>query len=205
MYFDYADDEDDEDDGSRCHVPVDYSDKVLDFATFSDWLSYALAQNIPYGYALAFWSESRRDTTATILAPEESDVYLRRIGHELRDYDWVDDDTSFVISGPTGIGKTSWCKHWAPKPALLVSHIDALRQFVPGYHKSIIFDDMSFCHLPLQAQIHLSDCYDTRQIHMRHRVTQIPAHTKKFFSINPPDRVFLPVPAIERRTTMIEI
>jgi hypothetical protein len=204
-YYDFLDDNVEEDDNSGRHVPIDYADRVYDFTTYGEWLNFAVANNLSFGYAHAFWTDSRRDTTATILEPEDPNTYLQYIGPQLLDYDWIDDDTSYIVRGPSGIGKTNWCKHWAPKPALFISHVDALRQFVPGYHVSIIFDDVSFHHLPAQSQIHLADCYDTRQIHMRHRVTQIPARTKKFFSINPPYQVFIDMPAIERRVTLIDI
>lgn len=89
-----------------------------------------------------------------------------------------------VLVGPTGCGKTAWACRMAPKPALWVTHIDVLRQFNPRHHRSIIFDDMSFKHMPEQAQIHLTDWDRARQIHCRYGHATIPANTPKFFTCN---------------------
>lgn len=89
-----------------------------------------------------------------------------------------------VLVGPAGIGKTCWAKRVAPKPALWVSHVDVLRLFRPGYHKSIIFDDMVFHHWPVQSQIHILDWTDSRQIHCRYGYATIPAKTIKIFTCN---------------------
>lgn len=203
--FDYADDSYDDHRGPGNSVPIDYADRVQDFTSYSEWLNFAVANSLSFGYAHAFWTDAQRDSTATIHAPDNPDEHSRFIGVELADYNWHPEGKSYILRGPSGIGKTSWCKHWAPKPALFVSHIDALRQFRATYHVSIIFDDLSFAHLPPQSQIHLCDYNDTRQIHMRHRVQQIPPGIHKFFTINPPYQVFIEMPAIERRCIYIDI
>lgn len=184
---------------------TDYAEVAADYTDYGAWLNFALHEKIPFGYAEAFWKDSRRDTSATLLAPANPDEYWEFVGPGLREQAWDETMKSVVVSGPTGIGKTSWCKHVAPKPALFVGHLDALRQFVPMYHRSIIFDDVSFCHLPFQSQIHIADFDNVRQIHMRHRIQQIPPGVYKFFTINPPYRVFLDMPAIARRITCIEL
>lgn len=206
-YFDFCDEEYDatQDGNPSGSVPIDYADRVQDFASYSEWLNFALASSLPFGYAHAFWAEAQRDAAATILAPEDPTEYWKHVGRELRDYTWEPEERSYVLSGPSGIGKTSWCKHFAPKPSLFVGHLDALRQFRARYHRSIIFDDVSFAHLPTQSQIHICDFYDTRQIHMRHRVQQIPAGIYKFFTINPPYKVFIDFEPIKRRCIFIDI
>lgn len=108
-----------------------------------------------------------------------------------------------VLVGPTGCGKTSWAKRVAPKPALWVSHMDVLRQFRPGYHMSIIFDDMCFHHMPVQAQIHLTDWTCSRTIHCRYNSATIPANTVKIFTCN--EYPFSDHPAIERRIKLIQL
>lgn len=110
---------------------------------------------------------------------------------------------STVIVGPAGCGKSAWAKRMANKPALFVSHIDTLREFDPSYHKSIIFDDMSFEHQPLQSQIHIVDCFDARQIHCRYGIAKIPAGTQKFFTCN--EEPFKQHAAIARRIYMINL
>lgn len=203
--YDYAASDYDEDDGNGVSGSIDFADRVQDFTSYSEWLQFCLSNSLSFGYAAEFWREAQRDTSATILESEDPEQFSEFIGPELSDYEWESERKSYVVRGPTGIGKTSWCKKWAPKPALFVSHIDALRQFRPNYHVSIIFDDVSFCHMPPQTQIHICDYEDTRQIHMRHRVQQIPAGVHKFFTINPPYNVFCEMAAIERRCVFIDI
>lgn len=91
---------------------------------------------------------------------------------------------SIVVVGPSGCGKTTWCKWRCPKPALWVRHIDVLRSFRPGYHKCIVFDDMSFTHMPPTAQIHLVDWQDSSHIHCRYGHATIPEGTLRFFTCN---------------------
>lgn len=111
--------------------------------------------------------------------------------------------TSIVVIGPSGIGKTSWAKRVAPKPALWVRHIDVLRSFRPGYHRSVIFDDMEFKHTPRVAQIHLVDEHEEAQIHCRYGYATIPANTVKIFTGN--EFMFLNDAAINRRVHLIDL
>lgn len=108
-----------------------------------------------------------------------------------------------VLVGPSGCGKSCWAKRVAPKPALWVSHIDVLRSFNPAIHKSIIFDDMCFKHMPLQTQIHLVDWIDSRQIHCRYGYATIPAKTVKIFTCN--EFPFTKHPAIDRRVCLRDL
>lgn len=71
-----------------------------------------------------------------------------------------------------------------PKPALFCSHIDQLKGFRTGFHKSIIFDDVDFNHYPRHSQIHLCDFDNPRAIHCRHAVANIPAGIFKCFTCN---------------------
>jgi hypothetical protein len=91
---------------------------------------------------------------------------------------------AILVVGASGIGKTVYAKLSAPKPALFVSHTDTLREFRPGYHKSIIFDDITFTHTPITNQIAICDFDNPRAIHCRHRVAQIPAGVHKIFTCN---------------------
>lgn len=85
----------------------------------------------------------------------------------------------------------------APKPALLVSHLDRLKTYSSAIHKSIIFDDITFKHLHREAQIHLVDTHNPRDIHIRYSTAYIPANTPKIFTAN--TFPFIIDPAIERR------
>ena len=84
--------------------------------------------------------------------------------------------------GPTGTGKTQWAVHQFTNP-LLVSHIDSLRNFTSA-NDGIVFDDMSFAHLPRESVIHLLDWDEDREIHCRYRCAIIPKHTRKIFTSN---------------------
>ena len=107
------------------------------------------------------------------------------------------------IVGPSGCGKTSWAKRVVPKPALFVTHMDDLRAFRVGYHKGIVFDDMSFKHMPREAQIHISDWHATRSIHCRYGTALIPEETVKIFTSN--EYPFIDDPAINRRVVRLDV
>lgn len=86
-----------------------------------------------------------------------------------------------ILWGPPGIGKTSFAKAHFQNP-LIVSHMDDLLNFMD--HDGIVFDDMSFKHMPRSAQIHITDTDEDRSIHCRYRCANIPAGTKKIFCTN---------------------
>ena len=90
---------------------------------------------------------------------------------------------SLVLIGESGIGKTQFALACLPD-ALWCTHMDDLLSFDPQEHKGIIFDDMSFAHMPRTAQIHVSDWDCVRSIHCRYRSATIPAHTPKIFTCN---------------------
>lgn len=90
---------------------------------------------------------------------------------------------SIVIVGPAGCGKTTWAKTTAPKPALFVRHLDSLSQLTEE-HKSIIFDDLCFKHLPPSTQKFLVDMDNLAEIHVRYRVARIPSGILRIFTCN---------------------
>lgn len=94
--------------------------------------------------------------------------------------DW---STSWLIWGKAHSGKTQFALSHFKNP-LMVSHIDDLQDFDQDEHDGIVFDDISFKHLPGQAIIHLLDMDFDRSIHNRFRNATIPAHTKKIFCHN---------------------
>lgn len=112
---------------------------------------------------------------------------------------------SFVLLGPTGIGKSIRLRQLAPKPALFIRHIDSLRYFDPAVHKSIIFDELRFNinqnggrHWPIASQNVLVDTEIVQEVHCRYNPAIIPAGTTKLFSFT--DTVGLTrVDEIERR------
>jgi len=119
--------------------------------------------------------------------------------------EWTRGEKTLIIWGESGLGKTSLAKILLPK-ALFATHMDTLKRYNESF-EGIILDDMSFLHLPREAQIHLVDCYDERQIHCRHTIALIPAYTPKIITTNlSPSRVLATTdPAIARRVECIEL
>jgi len=120
--------------------------------------------------------------------------------------EWDGKMSSLVIVGPTGCGKTSWALQKAPKPCLIVRHLDSLSLLRPT-HKSILFDDMGFQHLPVATQKFLTDSTVLGEIHIRYLVARIPPHTTKIFTANeyPFCDEGVHGEAIRRRVTLVTI
>jgi len=111
---------------------------------------------------------------------------------------------SLVIVGSPGCGKTTWAKKYSPKPALFIRHLDSLALIRPE-HRSIIFDDLDFQHLPPSTQKYLVDYENLAEIHCRYRVAKIPAGIPRIFTAN--EYPFIETsphgPAINRRVNKI--
>lgn len=107
---------------------------------------------------------------------------------------------SLILTGKTGIGKSSLAKLLLPM-ALFITHTDGLKNYDETRHEGIIFDDMGFLHLPREAHIHLTDTYDDRMIHCRHTCGFIPRGTPRIFTTNLEPIGILNVadPAVSRR------
>lgn len=116
-----------------------------------------------------------------------------------------DRKSSLIIIGKAGVGKTELAKALIPT-ALFLTHLDRLKDFNPQTHGGIIFDDMTFLHLPRESQIHLTDFDNPRDIHIRYKTANIPAGTLKIFTSNlSPAGVFYADEAIKRRLTSWEM
>ena len=85
--------------------------------------------------------------------------------------------------------------------------MDRLRDYNDKDYEGIIFDDMSFKHIPREGQIHLVDTYDDRDIHCRYSPAFIPAGTPRIITSNKAaDEVILAAdPAIARRIQCVWI
>lgn len=116
------------------------------------------------------------------------------------DHDW---ESSLLLWGAPGIGKTCYAQYLLPR-ALFVSHMDMLKMYDPTNFEGIIFDDMSFAHLPRESQIHLLDIDQDRAIHCRHACAYIPRNTKKIFLSNLRE-IFINDAAVQRRLTIIHL
>lgn len=105
--------------------------------------------------------------------------------YNLDSFNWdpIPLDSSIIIWGDAGIGKTEFAKALLGR-YFLISHLDELPGYNPVDYEGIIFDDMSFTHLHREAQIHLLDWDNDRAIHIRYGIATIPAETKKIFTTN---------------------
>lgn len=92
-------------------------------------------------------------------------------------------ELTLILWGPTNTGKTSLAKALLPN-ALFVRHIDALKDYKTGHYEGIIFDDMSFKHWPIGAQIHLVDTDNVSQINVKHSIAIIPEGTPRIITTN---------------------
>jgi len=165
------------------------------------WVVYCAKKGIAQGYMETIWQHCHANFPSTIYpdTPKNDTMY-----QSLKEFNWVDDSSkSLVLLGPAGCGKTNWAKKYALKPALFVSHLDRLKDLKIGYHKSIIFDDVDFKHLPRTSQIHLVDRENPRDIHIRYRVAHIPQGIQKIFTCNA--YPFVDDGAIERRVKKMVI
>lgn len=187
--------------------PVEEPEQGLDLAeackgynSEEAWMSFCVSEKIGFQYATWFWNRVHSDMS-TLLHNE----YPGKICDSLMTYyfDWTNNKT-LILKGESGCGKTTWAKVCAPKPALFVTHVDELKTFRPGYHISIIFDDVDFSHYPRTSQIAIVDRENPRQIHCRNTVARIPAGVAKVFTCNV-DPVTLTDAAIRRRVTVVNV
>lgn len=169
--------------------------ETMDESTFFQW---AVDNRVGYGYAQRAWDASRR-VVNELTFDENNNPFVNLNLVPTRELGEFDLSTSLtnVIVGPTGCGKTVYCFRHLLKPMLLVSHIDDLKHFDVKTHRSVLFDDMKFDHMPIQAQIHLCDRGLPRSIHRRYGTTLIPAGIQIAITCN--ERPFAYHPAIQRR------
>lgn len=88
-----------------------------------------------------------------------------------------------LVWGGSGFGKTAFVKAHFKNP-LFVTHIDRLKDFQQYTHDGIIFDDMSFRHMPPETVIHLLETDNEASIHVRYGVAYLPPGIVKVFTHN---------------------
>lgn len=175
----------------------------------------ALAEEGKVSEALATLRSDKRGARDLVLQKEKIEASLRglkkrkvNVRHGLetfQEFVW-DREKSLVIQGPTGVGKTALAKALLGGDALLVSHIDWLKNFVPGEHTGVIFDDMNFGRWPRESVIHLVDTGEDRQIHCRYACGFLPEGTPRIFTTNHEWNTILgDDPAIKRRLQVIDM
>lgn len=176
--------------------------------------SQALAGNVDT--AISILAESKRGARDLVLHEETIVKNLRSIRpsvvevrHQLNSFNWNvqwDQALTLILWGPTNTGKTALAKALIPN-ALLIRHLDRLRTLKTGTHGGIILDDMSFSHLPREAQIHLLDTDEDTDIHVRYSVATIPRGTLRIITTNltPGAILNLNDEAIRRRVQCIRV
>ena len=106
----------------------------------------------------------------------------------LRDFGVEDWTTAgaIVVTGPSNIGKTSWAAAHALNP-LMVKNIEDVRDYEPGFHDALIFDDVNFRigRTPEWA-ISLLDFEIERTVDARYSPVRIPRRTPMIFTTNYP-------------------
>jgi len=191
--YNNSDDDDDDDDD------LDLFEKAKTMS-HNEYFTYCLKKKVPGFYADKAWRQVGDMFTVdeSYVIPEEATVRPSLMSIDLSAATY--DNRSILLIGPSGAGKTVWAKHVAEKPALFVTHTDGIRNLQPN-HKSIIFDDMSYLHVPREAQIAITDRFEPRQIHVRYGTVSVPAGIQKIFTAN--NEIFSADPAIDRRISKI--
>lgn len=138
----------------------------------------------------------KRKRQDTVYPVETSPYY-----EHLDTLDWEPKEISLVLHGPTNTGKTEFAKSWCKENGwtyLTINTIDGLKKY--DDEDIIIWDDMSFKHIPRESAIHITEVKNSREIHCRHRDQYIPPGVGNIFTTNkidmwPED----PYGAIDRR------
>jgi len=113
---------------------------------------------------------------------------------------------SLGIYGASGSGKSQFIKSWAYDKGLnplLVTHPNALKDFIEGYHNLIIMDDtMNLKTFTREALIHFLSSQDDSTHNIKHGSITIPETTRIVFFNKTPLETFgdlINEPAIRRR------
>lgn len=119
----------------------------------------------------------------------------------------IKDFKCMVFSGPSQCGKTQFALQHFPDGCLFVRHIDQLLGFNPNRHSGIVFDDFEFpSKYSVGELVHIVDWEMPTAFNCRHFCANIPAGTRKIFTINPPRSVFHSEPEeIKKRVTFLKI
>lgn len=120
------------------------------------------------------------------------------------------DTRAVVIWGNTALGKTQYALCHFKNP-LLVKHIDKLKRFIPEFHDGIVFDEITFKHIPVDSVKTLLDWDEEADIHCRYNNAEIPRGTPKIFCSqheNPFYEINIPEEdrdAVERRCIKVHV
>lgn len=165
------------------------------------FMTKSLKGNVSYAYALDAWNSVNNDSEQITIVGDPNPTLQHVYGPELSQYELSTELTN-VIVGPTGCGKTTYALRHGQKPLLFITHLDQLKHMTSQVN-CIIFDDMTFSHLPITSQIHLVDRTQPRAIHRRYGTSLIPAGVQIIMTCN--ERPLTWHPAIERRLNYLLI
>jgi len=117
---------------------------------------------------------------------------------------WDPNKKSLILIGNTELGKTNWAKTYIQyilnETWIVVTHMDDLRRY--RNEQWIIWDDISFAHMPVDSQKHIAECRTERTIHCRHQVCHI-TQAKQIFCMN--SYPFIEDPAIRTRVLVVDV
>lgn len=113
----------------------------------------------------------------------------------------TDFSKAIFVWGHSGCGKTPWACHHFKNP-LRILDFDALRKINPEID-GLVFDELSYKHLPDHTIINLLDMDHDSEIHCRYSNGIIPAGMPRIFVHNNED-IWLPDNASEQRRIAID-
>jgi hypothetical protein len=103
----------------------------------------------------------------------------------LRDFnvDWMAGPV--VVTGATGLGKTTWVAAHASNP-LVIKNIENVWDFEQGFHDLLILDDVNFKPRTPEWAISLLDFEHERTVDARYSPVTIPRNVPMIFTTNYP-------------------
>jgi hypothetical protein len=103
----------------------------------------------------------------------------------LRDFnvDWM--AGPIVVTGATGLGKTTWVAAHARNP-LVIKNIEDARDYEQGFHDLLILDDVNFKTSKPEWAISLLDFDLNRTVDARYSPVRIPSNVPMIFTTNYP-------------------
>lgn len=149
----------------------------------------------PKEYAI---QKDRVDANLKSLAKKERVSHVFEFTGDPPPEDWNPETHTLVVIGEAGVGKTEWAKSFITslgETFLRVTHIDTLKEY--DGQDWIIYDDVSFHHLPRETQIHIAEIPNERDIHCRNKPAHIPPGVKQIVVVNA--YPFSYDPSIDRR------
>lgn len=162
------------------------------------------------------WHQIKKNLAPRFRPTFDHQHTLAEFTKTLRDFnvaDWT--AKPIVVTGPSNVGKTTWVAAHATNP-LLIKNIEDARDFEPGFHDLLLFDDVNFRVRSAEWAIALLDFHVDRTVDARYAPVRIPRKTPMIFTTNYPmnevmTSIFPPggnpqqQHAIDRRFTIVRV